>query len=388
MTTETHRHLRESQARLAGIIASAMDAIITINAEQKITIFNAAAERMFRCTEAEALGKPLDVFIPARFREVHHHHVKDFGQTGVTARAMGHLRPLSALRANGEEFPIEASISQVDLDGHKLYTVILRDITERKVAEEKIRTLNAELELRVRERTEELSAANRELEGFTYSVAHDLRAPLRHMDAFSKIVMEDYADLLPAEGQRYLKAIRDGSRTLSRLVEDLLNLARIGRQELHRQPVDMTQMFRSVVNDLGEEVPDRKIDWKLQPLPALECDAGLMKQVVVNLVSNAIKYTRPRDLAQIEVSALETGTEKGFFIKDNGVGFDMKYVDKLFGVFQRLHRAEDFEGTGVGLAIVNRIVRKHGGRVWAEAEVDRGAVFYVAMHAPTAAASR
>lgn len=387
MSTEENRHLRESQAHLAGIIASAMDAIITINSKQEITIFNAAAERMFRCTAAQALGKPLDVFIPARYHEAHRRHVHEFGKTGVTTRAMAHLRPLSALRTTGEEFPIEASISQIESGGEKLYTVILRDITERKEAEEKIRNLNAELELRVRERTEELSAANRELEGFTYSVAHDLRAPLRHMDAFSKIVMEDYADLLPPEGQRYLKAIRDGSRTLSRLVEDLLNLARIGRQELHRQPVDLTEMIRTVVNDLTKEAADRNIQWNLQPLPRIDCDPGLMKQVVVNLVSNAIKYTRPRTVAQIEVGPVQTEMEKGFFIKDNGVGFDMKYIDKLFGVFQRLHRAEEFEGTGVGLAIVNRIVRKHGGRIWAEAAVEQGATFYVAMHVPTAAAS-
>lgn len=388
MPTEVNRNLRKSQAHLAGIIGSAMDAIITVDSDQRVTIFNAAAERMFLCKAEDAIGKPIDAFIPAKFREAHRQHIQEFGATGVTARAMGDLYPLSALRANGEEFPIDASISQVETDGQRLYTVILRDITERREAEEKIRQLNADLELRVRERTEELIAANREMEGFTYSVAHDLRAPLRHMDAFSKILMEDFSDNLPEEALRYLKAIRDGSRTLSRLVEDLLNLARIGRQELHREPVDMTEMLRTVISDVRADVPERNIEWRIQPLPMLECDPGLMRQVLVNIISNAVKYSRPRALAVIEIGPIQTESEKGFYVKDNGVGFDMKYLDKLFGVFQRLHRVEDFEGTGVGLAIVHRIVRKHGGRIWVEAALGEGATFYVATHAPAPTAAR
>jgi PAS domain S-box-containing protein len=378
-TSDQERHLRESQALLAGIIASAMDAVITINEEHKVTIFNAAAERMFGWEASEALGKPLDVFIPARFREAHRKYVCEFGETGETTREMRHLPPLAALRASGEEFPIEASISQAELNGQKLFTVILRDVTERKRAEERIRSLNAELELRVRERTEELSAANRELEGFAYSVAHDLRAPLRHMDAFSRILMEDFSDALPPEAQRYLKTIRDSSQTMSRLVEDLLNLARIGRQELSRQLADLNELVHVVVDELRADNPGREINWRLERLPIIECDPGLMKQVLVNLLANAVKYTRHRSEALIEIGPLEVRGEQGLFIRDNGVGFDMKYVDKLFGVFQRLHRAEEFEGTGVGLAIVNRIIRKHGGDVWAEAIVDQGATFYLTL---------
>lgn len=375
-TVDRERKLRESQAHLAGIIASAMDAIITVNEEHKVTIFNSAAERMFGWKASEALGKPLDVFIPPRFREAHRKYVREFGETGETTRAMRDLPPLSGLRANGEEFPIEASISQAELSGQRFYTVILRDITERKGSEERIRSLNAELELRVRERTEELSAANRELEGFAYSVAHDLRAPLRHMEAFSRILMEDFSDALPLEAQRYLKAIRDSSRTMSCLVEDLLNLARIGRQELSRQFVDLNELVQVIVDELHTDNPGREIDWRVDRLPILECDPGLMKQVLVNLLANAVKYTRHRPKALIEIGPLEVRGEHGLFIRDNGVGFDMKYADRLFGVFQRLHRAEEFEGTGVGLAIVNRIVCKHGGVVWAEAAVDRGATFY------------
>jgi PAS domain S-box-containing protein len=368
--------LQESQARFSGIIGSAMDAIISVDVEQHITIFNEAAEKMFRCPAGEALGQPLERFIPARFREAHREHVAAFGRTGVTGRAMGNLRPLSGLRADGEEFSIEASISHVEVGGQRTYTVILRDITERKRAEEQILQLNAELEQRVEERTVELTAANKELESFTYSVAHDLRAPLRHIDAFSKILADDCADSLPPGAQHYLHNIRNSTAKMSQLVDDLLNLARVGRQELIRRPTPLSALVDEVIKDLKDETAGRKLEWHLQPLPAVECDPGLMKQVFANLLSNAVKYTRPRAVAVIEVGYRKLNGDSAVFIRDNGVGFSMKYADKLFGVFQRFHRAEEFEGTGVGLATVDRIVRKHGGHIWAEAAVDQGATFY------------
>ena len=373
---QAERELHEGRARLSGIIESAMDAIISVDAEQRVTVFNAAAEKMFGCRAAEALGQPLDRFIPARYREAHRQHVGEFGRTGVTNRAMGHLRPLSGLRAGGEEFPIEASISHVEIGGHQVYTVILRDITERKRAEDQILHLNAELEKRVDQRTHELSAANKELEAFTYSVAHDLRAPLRHIDAFSRILQEDCAESLPAEARHHLDNICKSAARMSELVDDLLNLARIGRQELKRQPTPLGGLVEEVLTDIKRETGGRAIDWHIEPLPAVECDSGLMKQVFANLLSNAVKYTRPRPLAVIEVGCRKLNGDTAVFVRDNGVGFNMKYVDKLFGVFQRFHRAEEFEGTGVGLATVDRIIRKHGGRIWADAAVDQGATFY------------
>jgi len=222
-----------------------------------------------------------------------------------------------------------------------------------------------------------LTAANQELEAFTYSVAHDLRAPLRHIDAFTKIIFDDFASSIPPEAARYLENIRKGSQNMSHLVDDLLNLARVSRQELKRELTPLNPVVEEVVGDLKRETENRQVEWHISSLPSVESDAGLIKQVFANLLSNAVKYTRPREKAIIEIGQKKIAGETVIFVRDNGVGFNMKYADKLFGVFQRLHRADEFEGTGVGLATVDRIIRKHGGRIWAEAETNKGATFYL-----------
>jgi PAS domain S-box-containing protein len=643
--------VRSSQQRLESILDSAMDAIVTVDERQQVALFNAAAEKMFLCPARDALGQPLERFIPERFRKAHGAHIERFSETGITSRMMGSMGAIWGVRADGEEFPIEASISQVEAEGKKLFTVILRDITERKridgrlreqarvldlstvlvrdmdgrislwtkgaeqlygysaadaigrishelfqtkfsvalqemeekladggrwegelehrkkdgsvvfvesvqivyrdeqghairvleantditrrkqdearlanqaeelsrqandlldtqkalqeqtrifqsvmdgmgeglvAADEKgkfllwnraaekmlglgpaaippqdwashygaylpdgstllplnqnplaraiagekcdvellmrppgsgktmwmdvaahplqdaagaskggvavlrdttqrkndereIRKLNEALEQRVLERTAELQAANKELEAFTYSVSHDLRAPLRHINGFTRILVEDFGPSMPGEARRHLERIEQGATRMGRLVDELLNLTRVGRQALTMQVAGLGSIVKDVIAMLESEMEGRKVEWQIAELPFVECDPTLIRQVFQNLISNALKYSRPRPITVIEIGQMEKDGSTTIFVRDNGVGFSMKYADKLFGVFQRLHRAEDFEGTGVGLATVHRILQKHGGRIWAEAELDRGATFYFTL---------
>jgi light-regulated signal transduction histidine kinase (bacteriophytochrome) len=249
-----------------------------------------------------------------------------------------------------------------------------------KTAAAQVSELNAELEQRVILRTAELASANRELEAFTYSVSHDLRAPLRHIDAFAQILDEEQGTTDPAQARHYLSRIRKGAQDMGRLVDDLLNLSRVGRAAVKHEPVDLNQIIDSLRADVPAENQGRNIEWSIAKLPPARGDAGLIKQVFANLISNAVKYTRPRPVAIIEIGLEEINGGQTIFIRDNGVGFDMKYAGKLFGVFQRLHREEEFEGTGVGLATVKRIVELQGGRIWAEAELDKGATFHFTLN--------
>jgi len=250
-----------------------------------------------------------------------------------------------------------------------------RDLTERRRAADDLAGLNRDLQ----HHAAELEASNKELETFTYSVSHDLRAPLRHIDGFSRILLEDYSASLDPEARSFLGRIRDSTQHMGRLVDDLLNLSSIGRQEVRPQITGLKTLVDEVLTGLRPELADRAIEWHIKDLPFVECDPGLLRQVFANLLSNAVKYSRPRDPAVISVSVVDSSDPPVLFVRDNGVGFSMKYADKLFGVFQRLHRQEDFEGTGVGLATVQRIIHKHGGRIWAEAELDRGATFYFTL---------
>jgi signal transduction histidine kinase len=230
-----------------------------------------------------------------------------------------------------------------------------------------------------RARTAELQAANAELESFSYSVSHDLRAPLRHINGFSDLLNEEWGSRLDESGRRYLSIISDSVRQMGKLIDDLLEFSKIGRTEMHFTRVGMTEVVSDVVQKIEDEHKDRKIEWQIQPLPEARGDRSLLKQVWTNLLSNAVKYTRDRPIARIEVGCSRKAGELEYFVRDNGAGFDMRYAHKLFGVFQRLHRAEEFDGTGVGLANVLRVVTRHGGKIRAQAKVDEGAAFYFTL---------
>ena len=250
-----------------------------------------------------------------------------------------------------------------------VYYFIRHDITARRRA-------SAELQ----RRGELLEAANKELEAFSYSVSHDLRAPLRHIDGYAALLRKATEQTLSEKSSRYLQTISDSARQMGQLIDDLLVFSRMGRQEMLHTRIHVDQLIKDVLRDLQPDLKDRKISWKINPLPEVPGDPAMLRQVFMNLLANAVKFTSTRAEAVIEVGVLQqTSSEVVLFVRDNGVGFDMQYASKLFGVFQRLHRAEEFEGTGIGLANVRRIVHRHGGRTWAEGEPEQGATFYVAL---------
>lgn len=366
--------LKESELRKSKMIESSLDCIVSIDELGNILEFNSAAQKVFGYNLNEVIGKPLaDFIIPVHLRERHRLGLAKFIESGVGA-VLGKRVEMPAIRRDGTEFPVELSIVPFKLDNNFMFTGFIRDISERKKA--------AEAEILRRENAA-AAVANKELEAFSYSVSHDLRAPLRAIDGFSEILIEEAQDL-PENLKDYLEKIRHSAQKMKQLIDDLLAFSRLSRSGMSTENVNVDDLVKETLNEFQNDIESRHIEIHQGLLPACKGDPALLKQVWINLLSNSFKYSRQKSPAIVEIGTKSSQSENEivYFVKDNGVGFDMQYADKLFGVFQRLHREKDFEGTGIGLAIVKRVVERHGGRVWAESEVNKGASFYFTMPKP------
>ncbi len=379
----TNQSLRESEMRYRTLVEHAPEAIVVLDLDVgRFDDVNRNAETLFGMTRSELLCiGPVEVSPPLQPDG----RPSSEAAAAELARAARHETPRFEWihrNAQGKEIPCEISLVRLPSSGRNLVRGSIVDISERKKAEAEIHKLNAELELRVKERTAQLEVVNRDLESFTYSVSHDLRAPLRHMEGFSRILVEDYGPQLPLGAAQHLERVRAATLHMGNLVDDLLNLARVGRGSLRIMHADMNELVAETIASLEAETRGRKVDWRVSRLSRAQCDPGLMRQVFFNLFSNALKFTQRKETAIIEIGEIPGEGDAVIFVRDNGVGFDMKYADKLFQVFQRLHKEEDFEGTGVGLAIVYRILQKHGGGIRAESNPQNGAAFFFSVNHP------
>ena len=338
-------------------------AIFMLDSNGYVASWNKGAQQVKGYSREEIVGKHFSVFYPPQDRA----SGKPERELVVAARDGRFEEEGKRVRKDGSEFWANIVISAVRDQTDTLigFVKVTRDLTERRAAEESARVI-----------AQALKAANAELESFTYSVSHDLRAPIRQIEGFAKILAEHLGGDIDQQAKEYLRWIQQSSRQMGRLVDDLLRLARVGQPGAVPQLTALDSLIGDVLTNVRAEITDRNIEWRVGALPAVVCDTGLMKIVLTNLLSNAVKYTRPREKAVIEIGQMVKEGETVVYVRDNGVGFDMRYADKLFGVFQRLHRDEDFEGTGVGLATVHRILRKRNGRIWAEAAPDQGATFF------------
>ncbi len=379
--------LRESEQKFRSFVEESSEGFTLVDEQGLIIEWNQAHEKITGLSAQQVIGKAFwdfqyEMLLPEMRTPEHYARAKQLGlaalQTGQSP-IFNNVIEAEVMTQNGERRFIQQTIFPIRTDkGYRIGSVT-SDITARKRAEEEIQQLNQDLERRVADRTTQLAAANKELEAFAYSVSHDLRAPLRHIDGFLDLLRQRLAATLDEQSLHYMTTIADAAKRMGLLIDDLLSFSRMGRHELARQSVNLNALVQEIMRELEPETQGRAIRWHIADLPIVTGDRAMLRMVLVNLISNALKFTRSRPQVDIEVGSTHEANETVIFVRDNGVGFDMQYVDKLFGVFQRLHRADEFEGTGIGLANVRRIISRHGGRTWADGAIDYGATFYFSL---------
>ncbi|QXE90934.1 PAS domain S-box protein [Geomonas subterranea] len=366
--------MAKSRTMLERLFETAPDAIVVVDGGGVIRKVNQQAEVIFGYMREELVGQRIELLIPKRFHKRHRQHLRNYF-SDPRARKMGIGLELYGRHKNGAEIPVDIMLNPIETQESTWVFAVIRDITIQKQGEAKILELN----LALRHQLEQLAATNRELESFSYSVSHDLRAPLRHIIGFVDLLNSKAGTGLDEKSRHYLDVIGGAAKKMGLLIDDLLAFSRMGRSEMMKGWVDLALLVREIVADLQADLQDREVEWEIGQLPVVLGDAAMLRQVLINLIGNAVKFTRSRAVARIAIGAVRQENEQEIFVRDNGVGFDEAYANKLFGLFQRLHANEEFEGTGVGLAIVQRIVLRHGGRVWAEGGVGTGACFWFSL---------
>jgi len=384
LVEERTLELRESEERYRGLYDSSIDGIASTKMDGNIIECNQAFSDMFGYSKEEIKKMNYLEFIPGKWRDI----VARIINEQILPRGFSDVLEIEGCKKDGIIFPASARLWVInDINGNSIgMWALIRDITERKKLEgklksytEKLKRLDEERAEELKRKTVQLEALNKELESFSYSVSHDLRAPLRSIDGFSKALLDDYAEILDDEGKHYLNRVRKATQRMAELIDELLALSRVTRSEMRREKIDLSEIAQEISLELQESQPKRLVDFIIEPGLVADGDSRLLRAVLENLLINAWKFTGKKHKAQIEFGVTWKGVNRVFFVQDNGAGFNMEYSNKLFGAFQRLHSPDEFPGIGVGLATVKRIINRHGGRVWAEGEVDKGATFYFTL---------